>query len=54
IHHCIHPRWSVRNGLRHGDIGAFLYRHFRCLHHQCRNPGPWSGLSMHLVEHFLC
>jgi sterol desaturase/sphingolipid hydroxylase (fatty acid hydroxylase superfamily) len=48
----MHPWWSVKNGLREGDIGAFLYRHAHSLHHQSRNPGPWSGLSMHPVEHF--
>jgi sterol desaturase/sphingolipid hydroxylase (fatty acid hydroxylase superfamily) len=48
----MHPWWSVKNGLREGDIGAFLYRHIHSLHHKSRNPGPWSGLSMHPVEHF--
>ena len=48
----MHPWWSVQNGLRQGDIGAFLYRHCHSLHHRSRNPGPWSGLSMHPVEHF--
>ena len=23
------------------------------LHHKSMNPGPWSGLSMHPIEHFL-
>lgn len=48
----MHPWWSVQNGLADGDVGAFLYRHVHSLHHQSRNPGPWSGLSMHPVEHF--
>jgi sterol desaturase/sphingolipid hydroxylase (fatty acid hydroxylase superfamily) len=48
----MHPWWSVQNGLRQGDIGAFLYRYVHSLHHRSRNPGPWSGLSMHPVEHF--
>lgn len=30
-----------------------LYRHVHCLHHNNINPGPWSGLSMHPVEHVL-
>ncbi|CAF1030163.1 unnamed protein product [Rotaria sordida] len=51
-HRFMHPWWSVRNGVREGDIGAFLYRHFHSLHHRSHNPGPWSGLSMHPVEHF--
>jgi sterol desaturase/sphingolipid hydroxylase (fatty acid hydroxylase superfamily) len=40
------------NGLRQGDIGAFLYRHVHSFHHRSRNPGPWSGLSMHPIKHF--
>lgn len=30
-----------------------LYRHVHYLHHKNVNPGPWSGLSMHPVEHVL-
>ena len=30
-----------------------LYRHAHALHHRNINPGPWSGLSMHPVEHVL-
>jgi len=52
IHRFMHPWWSVKNGLRQGDIGAFLYRYVHSLHHRSRNPGPWSGLSMHPIEHF--
>merc|ERR1712032_538286 len=52
-HRCMHPWWNVKNGLRQGDIGAFLYRHVHSLHHKSYNPGPWSGLCMHPVEHFL-
>ncbi len=48
----MHPWWSIQNGLRQGDIGAFLYRHVHSFHHRSRNPGPWSGLSMHPIEHF--
>lgn len=29
----------------------FLYRHVHSLHHRNTNVGPWSGLSMHPVEH---
>lgn len=29
----------------------FLYRHVHSLHHRNMNVGPWSGLSMHPVEH---
>ena len=31
----------------------FLYKHVHSLHHRNVNIGPWSGLSMHPVEHFL-
>jgi sterol desaturase/sphingolipid hydroxylase (fatty acid hydroxylase superfamily) len=30
-----------------------LYRAVHSLHHRNTNPGPWSGLSMHPVEHLL-
>jgi len=51
-HRLMHPWWSIQNGIRQGDLGAFLYRHFHSLHHRSHNPGPWAGLSMHPVEHF--
>ena len=31
----------------------FLYRHVHALHHRNINVGPWSGLSMHPVEHLI-
>ena len=31
----------------------FLYTHYHSLHHRNINIGPWSGLSMHPVEHFI-
>ncbi|MGB3317336.1 MAG: sterol desaturase family protein [Albidovulum sp.] len=31
----------------------FLYKRVHALHHRNVNIGPWSGLSMHPVEHFL-
>jgi len=52
-HRMIHPWWKREYGLAQGDIGAFLYRHFHSLHHKSYNPGPFSGLSMHPVEHFI-
>eukprot|EP00038_Savillea_parva_P026013 m.50738 g.50738 ORF g.50738 m.50738 type:complete len:357 (+) comp7261_c0_seq1:112-1182(+) len=52
-HRGIHPWFDRKRGLLDGDIGAFLYRHVHSLHHKSYNPGPWSGLSMHPVEHFL-
>ena len=32
---------------------APLYRTVHSLHHKNVNPGPWSGLAMHPVEHLL-
>ena len=31
----------------------FLYRHVHSLHHRNINVGPWSGLSMHPLEHVI-
>ena len=31
----------------------FLYRHVHAVHHRNINVGPWSGLSMHPVEHVI-
>ena len=31
----------------------FFYTRFHALHHRNINIGPWSGLSMHPVEHFM-
>lgn len=52
-HRILHPWWDRKNGLMDGDIGAFLYRHVHSLHHKSYNPGPWSGLSMHPIEHLM-
>ena len=30
-----------------------LYRHVQSLHHRTVNVGPWSGISMHPVEHVI-
>eukprot|EP00294_Goniomonas_avonlea_P016811 CAMPEP_0114558852 /NCGR_PEP_ID=MMETSP0114-20121206/10608_1 /TAXON_ID=31324 /ORGANISM="Goniomonas sp, Strain m" /LENGTH=329 /DNA_ID=CAMNT_0001744281 /DNA_START=84 /DNA_END=1073 /DNA_ORIENTATION=+ len=49
-HRMIHPwKWEVP---LLGDVGQFLYTNFHSIHHKSYNPGPWSGLSMHPVEHF--
>jgi len=53
IHRAMHPWWSNKLGLKDGDVGAFLYRYFHSLHHKSYNPGPWSGLAMHPVEHLI-
>jgi len=52
-HRGMHPWFDRKLGLLDGDVGAFLYRHAHSLHHKSYNPGPWSGLSMHPIEHFL-
>jgi lathosterol oxidase len=31
----------------------FFYKHVHALHHRNINVGPWSGLSMHPVEHVI-
>lgn len=51
-HRMMHPWWDRERGLLQGDVGAFLYRHVHSFHHKSYNPGPWSGLCMHPVEHF--
>lgn len=30
-----------------------LYKYIHSVHHNSNNPGPWSSLSMHPIEHFL-
>merc|ERR1712232_912950 len=52
-HRGMHPWFAREKGLLDGDVGAFLYRHAHSLHHKSFNPGPWSGLCMHPIEHFL-
>lgn len=47
----LHP-WGVRVPLI-GDPGYLLYRLIRWVHHESPNPGPWSALSMHPLEHVL-
>jgi len=43
-----HFYWAHR--LLHVPV---IYRHIHSLHHRNVNIGPWSGMSMHPVEHFL-
>ena len=52
-HRMIHP-WTGLQGSQAPwwDLGAVLYTHAHSWHHKSRNPGPWSGMSMHPVEHF--
>jgi len=51
VHRMIHP-WNIYFPVI-GDPGKFLYLNFHKLHHLSYNPGPFSGLSMHPVEHFI-
>jgi len=51
VHRMIHP-WGIQFPMI-GDPGKFLYLNFHKLHHLSYNPGPFSGLSMHPVEHFI-
>jgi len=44
------PHFFVTHRLLHSRA---LYRRFHKLHHSNTNPGPWSGLAMHPVEHVL-
>ena len=50
-HRLMHPWWHGKKS-RTIDPGHFLYKHYHSVHHKSYNPGPWSGLSMHPVEHF--
>ena len=53
IHRLMHP-WFKRDSKYSGyDLGACLYRNVHYLHHESYNPGVWSGLSMHPVEHVI-
>lgn len=52
IHRVMHP-WGLRGRWAAFDLGAPLYRAVHSLHHKSTNPGPWAGLSMHPIEHFL-
>lgn len=50
-HRMMHP-WRRKLPIV-GDVGDFLYKNVHKLHHKSFNTGPFSGLSMHPVEHFL-
>eukprot|EP01084_Bolivina_argentea_P260124 439168_1 len=49
-HRILHPwRFNICNI----DIGKILYKYIHAVHHQSYNTNPWSGLSMHWIEHCL-
>eukprot|EP00931_Biecheleriopsis_adriatica_P106394 TRINITY_DN80856_c0_g1_i1.p1 TRINITY_DN80856_c0_g1~~TRINITY_DN80856_c0_g1_i1.p1 ORF type:complete len:349 (+),score=8.09 TRINITY_DN80856_c0_g1_i1:65-1048(+) len=49
-HRVMHPWFRSTSSY---DIGAALYRHVHSTHHKSYNPGPWSGLAMHPIEHLI-
>ena len=52
-HRLMHPYFSSNSKWKNLDLGRFLYRHAHSLHHRSYNTGPWSGLSMHPIEHLI-
>lgn len=52
-HRIMHPYFGRHSKWKNWDLGRFLYRHVHKLHHRSYNTGPWSGLSMHPVEHLI-
>ena len=53
VHRYIH-RWGwPEKTFPWCDPGRFLYKWVHSYHHKSFNPGPWSGLAMHPVEHLL-
>jgi len=49
-HRILHPWFGWGS---HHDPGKWLFKHVHSYHHVARNPGPWSGLAMHPVEHVI-
>ena len=49
------PIWeNLHFYLGHRFLHAkFLYKYAHHVHHKNVNPGPWSGLSMHTIEHII-
>ena len=50
-HRAMHPWFGKTSRFASLDVGRLLYTHAHALHHKSYNTGPWSGLSMHPVEH---
>ena len=52
---CVIPFWRELNfyWVHRAIHWPPLYRTVHYLHHKNSNPGPWSGLAMHPVEHLL-
>ncbi len=56
IHRVMHPFWpdlAKDSPWRYVDAGRALYSVAHSVHHKSYNPGPWSGMSMHPLEHLL-
>lgn len=51
MHRVLHA-WGMNVPLL-GDPGNWLYRLIHWVRHESVNPGPWSGLSMHPLEHIM-
>ena len=51
VHRFMHPHRFKLFG--YVDVGQWMYTNVHSLHHKSHNPGPWSGLSMHPIEHLL-
>jgi sterol desaturase/sphingolipid hydroxylase (fatty acid hydroxylase superfamily) len=55
VHRMMHPTFPGKKGKSPigVDPGRILYNCAHYLHHRSYNPGPWSGLAMHPIEHLL-
>ena len=53
VHRMMH-KWGWNVPFINIDIGKdILYKYVHSLHHKSYNTGPWSGLSMHPIEHII-
>ncbi|KAL6040280.1 Fatty acid hydroxylase domain-containing protein [Balamuthia mandrillaris] len=55
VHRFMHPWFDAKKHkhLAPLDFGRILYTWVHSLHHKSYNTGPWSGLSMHPIEHII-
>eukprot|EP01084_Bolivina_argentea_P057747 105496_1 len=52
IHRFLH-QWGWKLPIINIDFGKVLYKYVHSLHHKSYNTGPWSGMSMHIIEHLI-
>lgn len=52
-HRLLHPWFAKDSKFKSFDLGQLGYRHCHSIHHRSYNTGPWSGLSMHWLEHII-